>query len=394
MDISIKNYDEKNFSVEFIGGFTPAILSAVKNVSSRTYLPEKKLWLITANQKNLDSLLENIYETGLFNFESEKNQHIQKLAISKMIELLRVRHYSKKTITAYESWLTEFEKRFESVPENQLGQNHINLFLTELATKKNVSASTQNQALAALLFYFRFVRGANPNDLANVIRAKQSVRVPVVFSREEIQKIIDLMVGSKQLMVKILYGTGIRLNECLGLRVLDIDFDRNEITVRNGKGAKDRRVMLPSQLKDELRLQIKKVKELHDKDLADGWGKVQMPDCLEKKYPNASKDLKWQWLFPQDHRWKNKETGEEGRFHTDDSVLQRAVQKAIIEAGINKNGSVHTFRHSFATHLLERGYDIRTVQELLGHADVRTTMIYTHVLNKGPNGVTSPLDIL
>lgn len=257
-----------------------------------------------------------------------------------------------------------------------------------------MSASTQNQALAALLFYFRFVKCENPNDLEGVIRAKKNPRVPVVFSREEVMNIISHMSGSKKLMVKLLYGTGLRLNELLNLRILDVDFDLREIIVRYGKGSKDRHVMLPQSLIPELKEHIRKVKLIHDKDLKEGWGTVPLPGKLAMKFPDGGREFKWQWLFPQKNRWKNEESGEEGRWHIDETLLQRAVKQAVLECGINKNASCHTFRHSFATHLLENGYDIRTVQELLGHSDVKTTQIYTHVLNKGANGVVSPLDRL
>ncbi|MCQ2579201.1 MAG: integron integrase [Treponemataceae bacterium] len=223
---------------------------------------------------------------------------------------------------------------------------------------------------------------------------KKSQRLPVVFSRDEVLKVIANLKGSKKLAAKLMYGTGMRLNELLSLRILDIDFGQNEIIIRHGKGDKDRHVMLPQKLIPELREHIEKVRQIHNKDLAEGWGSVQLPGDYAKKSPAATKELKWQWLFPQKNRWVNKETGEQGRWHLDESLMQKAVKKAILEAGINKNASCHSFRHSFATHLLENGYDIRTIQELLGHSDVKTTMIYTHVLNKGPGGVVSPLDRL
>ena len=219
-----------------------------------------------------------------------------------------------------------------------------------------------------------------------MIHAKHKKRLPVVLTREEVRSVIEHLEGNKQLAAEMLYGTGMRLNEVLALRILDLDFDRNEITIRFGKGGKDRRVMLPKILIPKLKAHIKKVREIHEKDLSDGWGQVQLHDG------RLSKEFKWQWLFPQQNRWQNSHTGEQGRFHMDESLLQKAVKNAVREAGIIKNASCHTFRHSFATHLLENGYNIRTVQELLGHSDIRTTMIYTHVLNHGTGNIVSPLD--
>ncbi|MCI1208179.1 MAG: integron integrase [Treponema sp.] len=306
--------------------------------------------------------------------------------------LLETKHYSAQTIATYSRWLIQFSQRFTQIPADKLSQKEINLFLSELAVKRNVSASTQNQALAALLFYFRYVRGDDPTKLDSVIRAKKPVRIPVVFSRNEAFAVLNNLDGTKQLIASLLYGTGMRLNECLTLRIQDIDFGNNEITIRNGKGAKDRRTMLPQALRKKLQQHMIKVRQIHEADLAAGWGKVLLPGALDKKYPRASADFRWQWVFPQKNRWKNQATGMEGRYHIDASLIERAVQKAIQQAGIYKNACCHTFRHSFATHLIENGYDIRTVQELLGHSDVKTTMIYTHVLNKGPAGVKSPLD--
>jgi len=275
-----------------------------------------------------------------------------------------------------------------------MAEPEINAFLTHLAVKEKVSASTQNQALSALLFLYRHVIGREVGDLGNVIRARKPMRLPVVMTRDEVKAVLAQLSGDKWLMASLMYGAGLRLMECLRLRVQDIDFARNEILIRDGKGAKDRITMLPETLKVPLREHLKRVKAIHDRDLAENWGRVHMPDALDRKYPNAPADWRWQWVFPQETRWKNIKTGEEGRHHIDESLVQKAVKNAVVRSGLIKRATCHTFRHSFATHLLEGGYDIRTVQELLGYNDVKTTMIYTHVLNRGPAGVRSPFDAL
>jgi len=305
---------------------------------------------------------------------------------------LEARHYSPRTKEAYIQWILRYATFHHFAPPARLGEAGINAFLSHLATEVEVSASTQNQALAALLFLYREVLDLPLLELGNVIRAKKPIKLPVVLSRDEVRRILSRLEGDKHLAAALLYGTGMRLSECLNLRAQDIDFARSAITVRSGKGAKDRITMLPVALKPELEEQLSRVKTLHESDLAEGWGAAPLPGALDKKYPRASKDWNWQWVFPQERRWKNPSTGEEGRFHLDESLLQRAVYEAVLASGINKRASCHTFRHSFATHLLENGYDIRTVQELLGHSDVRTTQIYTHVLNRGPSGVRSPMD--
>ena len=212
------------------------------------------------------------------------------------------------------------------------------------------------------------------------------------MTRDEVKAVLANLTGDKRLMASLMYGAGLRLMECLRLRVQDVDFSRNEITVRDGKGAKDRLTMLPESLKKLLQDHLSKIKLIHEKDLTEGWGRVQMPNALDRKYPNAPADWRWQWVFPQENRWKNIKTGEQGRHHIHETILQRAVKEAVRKAGVVKHVGCHTFRHSFATHLLEAGYDIRTIQELMGHKDVATTMIYTDVLSKGGHGIRSPLD--
>jgi len=307
---------------------------------------------------------------------------------------IRGRHYSRRTEEAYVHWIKRFIFFHGVRHPAEMGEPEINAFLTHLALKERVSASTQNQALAALLFLYRYVLGREVGDLGQVIRARKPKRLPVVLTREEVKAVLSHLQGDKWLMASLMYGAGLRLMECLRLRVQDIDFARNEITVRDGKGAKDRVTMLPQSLKAPLRDHLRKVKAVHEKDLRDGWGRVQMPDALDRKYPNAPTDWRWQWVFPQEHRWTNPKTGQQGRHHVHESVVQKAVTQAVREAGLTKRATCHTFRHSFATHLLADGYDIRTVQELLGHKDVKTTMIYTHVLNRGGKGVRSPVDAL
>lgn len=400
MTICIKPFNEKYFSVQFPNGFDQKMLNVARSIPNRKWNNEKKLWLIPNTKEASQMFLKNLYELGSFNFPIFKNpapaknppeETKEQKEIRKLTDALKTKHYSQHTIESYTKWIKEFLDAYKNYSE-KLGQIQINGFLTNLAVKENVSASTQNQALAALLFYFRFVKHEDAENLANVIHAKHKKRAPVVLSREEIKLIINNLEGYKKLAAELLYGTGMRLNEVLALRILDIDFERNEITIRYGKGGKDRRVMLPKSLIPKLKAHIAQVKLIHEKDLADGYGRVQLREGMTKRSSQTAFEFHWQWLFPQKNRWVNQRTGEQGRHHVDESILQKAVKKALHDAGITKNASCHTFRHSFATHLLENGYDIRTVQELLGHSDIRTTMIYTHVLNKGAKEVESPLD--
>lgn len=396
MNVKIVPYDQKYFSVRFLNGFDSSVLDAVRKVKGRVWYEEEKAWLIPLTGDSCEMLLSNLYNTRLFNVDefrvdscdSERNINAE---ITKIKEALIVRRYSPHTVERYCFWVRDFLLRY-GIHRKESVQKEIKDFLNYLAIKKKVSASTQNQALASLLFYFRFVKNTPVEELSNIVHAKKNPRIPVVFSREEVKLIIENLQGQKKLCAKLMYGTVLRLNEVLSLRILDLDFDRTEIIVRHGKGDKDRRVMLPQSLVSELKSHIEKVRLIHNEDLKAGWGSVAMPGALGLKYPAGSKEFKWQWLFPQKSRWKNLKTGKEGRWHIDESLVQRAVKQAILGAGVNKNASCHTFRHSFATHLLENGYDIRTIQELLGHRDVSTTMVYTHVLNRGTCGVVSPLD--
>jgi len=314
--------------------------------------------------------------------------------MDRLHEALRSRHYSRRTEQTYCHWVKRFIFFHKVRHPAEMAEPEINAFLIHLAVKEKVSASTQNQALSALLFLYRHVIGREVGDLGKVIRARKPKRLPVVMTRDEVKDVLSNLTDDKWLMSSLMYGAGLRLMECLRLRVQDIDFSRNEILVRDGKGAKDRITMLPESLKAPILEHLKKVKAIHEKDLSEGWGRVQMPDALDRKYPNAPKEWRWQWVFPQENRWSNPKTKEQGRHHIDESLVQKAVRDAVVTAGLTKHATCHTFRHSFATHLLEGGYDIRTVQELLGHSDVKTTMIYTHVLNRGPSGVHSPLDRL
>ena len=274
----------------------------------------------------------------------------------------------------------------------EMGAVEVTQFLSSLAQQDHVAASTQNQALSALLFLYRQVLQVEMPWLDNVVRAKRSERLPVVLTREEVRAVIRELQGPPRLMAILLYGAGLRLLECARLRVKDVDFATNQIIVRAGKGDRDRVTMLPAVVKPDLVRHVEMVRRQHEADLRHGAGWVELPWALARKYPNAGREWAWQWVFPATRIYVDRETGQRRRHHLHESVLQRAVKEAVRWAGIAKRATCHTFRHSFATHLLENNHDIRTVQELLGHRDVSTTMIYTHVLNRGPGGVRSPAD--
>jgi integron integrase len=307
-------------------------------------------------------------------------------------ERLRVRHYSLRTERAYIAWIRRFILVNDKRHPRDLGVVEVEGFLTSLAVQGNVTPSTQNQALSALLFLYREVLGIDLPWMENVVRAKRPRKLPTVLSRAEVQRLLAYLDGRNWLLASVLYGTGLRLMECLRLRVKDIDFARNEIMVRDGKGAKDRRTVLPQALVEPLHREIERARLLHEEDLLSGFGAVWLPHALARKYPNAPREFGWQYVFPAVARSVDPRDGVERRHHHDDGMLSRALKRARLRAGIEKPLSAHTLRHSFATHMIEAGYDIRTVQELLGHEDVATTQVYTHVLNRGAGGVLSPLD--
>ncbi len=309
---------------------------------------------------------------------------------------IRVRHYSPRTEEAYVQWVRRFIRFCGTRHPRELGAGDVTRFLSSLAMDANVSASTQNQALAAIVFLYRDVLNMPVGWLNALVRAKRPARVPVVLTRDEVRQLFAQLCGgdAARLVLEVLYGTGMRLLEALRLRVKDIDFGANEITVRGGKGDRDRRTMLPDRLKSRLLKHLAEVRVQHERDLASGAGGVELPGALSLKYPNAGREWAWQWVFPAGRMYEDAETGQRRRHHMHETVVQRAFKEALRASGIPKNASCHTLRHSFATHLLETGYDIRTVQELLGHRSVETTMIYTHVLNRGGLGVRSPVDTL
>lgn len=305
---------------------------------------------------------------------------------------VRARHFSRRTEKAYVSWTRRFILFHDKRHPAEMGGPEVSKFLSALAVEGDVAASTQNQALSALLFLYREVLGQTLPWLDDVVRAKRPARLPAVLSRDEVRAVIRHIDGTPRLMALLLYGAGLRLLECARLRVKDVDFARNQITVRGGKGDKDRVAPLPAIVFSDLVRHLEAVKQQHDLDRQEGAGWVELPGALARKYPNAGREWAWQWVFPATRLYVERETGHRRRHHLHESVLQRAVKQAVRQAGLAKRATCHTFRHSFATHLLEDGADIRTVQELLGHRDVSTTMIYTHVLNRGPAGVRSPAD--
>jgi integron integrase len=309
-------------------------------------------------------------------------------------EATRTLHYSIRTEDAYVGWIRQFILFHGKRHPAEMGEGEVGEFLTHLAVERNVAASTQNQALSALLFLYKVVLERPLEMVDGVVRAKRPERLPVVLTRDEVRAVLERLTGAPRLAAGLMYGSGLRLMECIRLRIKDVDFGQNLLIVRDGKGQKDRVSVLPATLVEPLKVQVAEVRARHVQDLGDGFGRVYLPYALKEKYSNADREFGWQYLFPASRRGTDPRTGEVRRHHLAESALQKAVKAAVRRADLNKPASCHTFRHSFATHLLESGSDIRTVQELLGHQDVRTTMIYTHVLNRGVMGVRSPIDLL
>jgi integron integrase len=307
---------------------------------------------------------------------------------------IRARHYSRRTEDAYVAWIRRYIVFHGRRHPAGMAAAEVTRFLTWLAVDRKVASSTQNQALSALLFLYRDVLGHDLPWLDEVVRARRPDRLPVVLTRDEVRAVLARLEGPPRLMAYLMYGAGLRLLECCRLRVQDVDFGSSQIVVRSGKGSRDRVTMLPTSLRADLARHLEAVQRQHRADLHRGAGWVELPAALERKYPNAGRDWRWQWVFPATRTYVERASGQRRRHHLHESAVQRAVKEAVQRAGLAKRAGPHTLRHSFATHLLEAGHDIRTVQELLGHRDVSTTMVYTHVLNRGPAAVRSPADRL
>ncbi len=327
----------------------------------------------------------------------------KKKLLDQVRDMIRLKHYSRHTEDTYVDWIKRYILFHHKRHPKDMGAPEIEQFLTYLAVDLNVAASTQNQAYSAILFLYRYVLQIDLPETINAIRAKKPQRLPTVLTRDEVHRLFDELTGTHRLIAQLLYGSGLRLMEGLRLRVKDIDFEKREIIVRDPKGGHDRITMLSASLVAPLQDHLRLVKRQHDDDVRQGYGAVYLPAALDRKYPNAAREWGWQYIFPADRLSRDPRTlpspagrgagGEVRRHHVDESALQKAIRVAAQRIGLTKPVGPHTLRHSFATHLLESGYDIRTVQELLGHKDVKTTMIYTHVLNRGGLAVRSPLDV-
>lgn len=383
MDIRISRTPDGRLAVSF--EYSAERVRKVKVIEGRRWHPAQKRWSVPDIGREALAAAFAPEEVG---WEGDPPALLDRAR-----EALRSRHMSRRTEEVYLEWIRRFQKRMGGKAE-QATEKDVGDYLTFLAVEAKVAAATQNQALNALLFLYKGVLGRDLGFVQGVVRAKRPERLPVVLTREEVRAILARMDGAPKLMAMLLYGAGLRLMECCELRVKDIDFGANMIVVRSGKGGKDRHTMLPAAAREPLRLHLEAAKKLHEADLAAGAGKVELPGALGRKYVNAATDWGWQWVFPATSTYKDRDTGQTRRHHLHESVLQKAFKEARRLAGIAKPAGCHTLRHSFATHLLESGYDIRTIQELLGHKSVETTEIYTHVLNRGGKGVLSPADSL
>lgn len=392
--------------------YDPDRVAKIKTVDGRHWHPKEQYWTVPHTDGVLDHLLALFagepvaVDPSLCPVMTPDHRRsppepaiLQATApdpklLDQVRQAIRTRHYSVKTEEAYVGWIKRFILYYTTRHPAVMAEVEIAQFLSSLARDGRVSASTQNQALNALLFLYHEVLGKEIGYVDGVVRAKRPHRLPVVLTREEVKVLLNHLEGTEWLMATMLYGAGLRLMECCRLRVKDIDFSRNHIVVRSGKGNRDRHTMLPDVVKEPLAKHLDIGRRQHRRDLEQGLGRVALPNALDRKYPHAGKEWAWQWVFPASKYYAHPVTGGRYRHHLHESVIQKAVKEAVREAGIPKPATCHTLRHSFATDLLDDGYDIRTVQELLGHRDVSTTMIYTHVLNRGGQGVYSPVDKL
>lgn len=392
--------------------WTPGRVAKIKSVGGRRWHPQEQYWTVPHTDGALDHLLALFAKEPVAvepslgpagasanrepSGDAEIHQPVAptRKLLDQVRQAVRMHQYSRRTEEAYIGWIQRFILFHGTRHPAEMGAEDITRFLSSLALQGRVSASTQNQALSALLFLYRQVLQQDLPWLEGIVRAKRPIRLPVVLTREEVQAVMTHLRGTPKLMATLLYGAGLRLLECARLRVKDVDFSLNQILVRDGKGQKDRVTLLPGAVKAELTRHMEMMRQQHEEDLRKGVGWVALPGRLERKYPNAGREWGWQWVFPATSIYVDRETGKRRRHHLHESVVQRAVKEAVRRADIAKPATPHTLRHSFASHLLEDGYDIRTVQELLGHKDVSTTMIYTHVLNRGPAAVRSPADRL
>jgi len=369
--------------------YTPERVAKIKTIPGRAWHAPEKIWSVPAAAAGK---LRTLFADDLIEFASDEPKSAPSTDMDRARTALRSRHMSPRTEESYLGWIRRYLATRGDPSEP--AEAAISRFLSRLATEGHVASSTQNQALHALLFFHQEALGQKVERILDVVRAKQPERLPVVLSRDEVVAVLQRMSGTPRLMAMILYGAGLRVLECCNLRVKDLDFSQNQIVVRAGKGNKDRYAPFPSSLHQPMRKNLEAAHKQHLEDLKKGLGSVSLPDALDRKYPSAPKEWGWQWAFAATTHYVDTETGVKRRHHLHESVLQKAFRAARLAAGIAKPASCHTLRHSFATHLLEDGYDIRTIQELLGHNDVSTTMIYTHVLNRGGRGVLSPVDRL